>query len=481
MICAVLAAHLLLRSRQQATMAQDSVTQQTAAADRMRRMRARRKSAPSQPLLFERADWKLFLDPQSLPQKAGCEPHQIGRVVLKELVDNALDAGAGAVTLTGNACRCVIADGGPGIDPAQLPKLFAVNRPLLSSKLKRLPTRGMLGNGLRVVMGAVAALNGAINVTTRGQRYRLDIDRFAGTTRMEPMTAAPDVQGLRVELHFPQPLFESGDFNFARMAIQLAGSGYSHAGASLPGWYSPTALCDLLAAAPQEVPPSEVISDVFGITAAVTKPSERWAAAFINQAPRHPDPRIGEIGSDAIDGEYSARTGTVEINGAQIPYCVEAWVSAEMAGKDDNTRIALHPLLNRSPTLALLYGHADSTGLRLQGCGIDVKVNGPKRADYRIFLSLITPYLRLTGDGKAPFLGDFQAAIATVLKDAATQAYRSLVRPAASISVADAAALVMCAAYSAVGNYDDRQKIFPRRRLNLRRAVCRPNCRLRSI
>jgi hypothetical protein len=42
-----------------------------------------------------------------------------------------------------------------------VPRLFAVNRPLLSSKLKRLPLRGMLGHGLRVVMGAVAAFDGS--------------------------------------------------------------------------------------------------------------------------------------------------------------------------------------------------------------------------------------------------------------------------------------------------------------------------------
>ena len=40
-------------------------------------------------------------------------------------------------------------DNGPGLDPADVPRLFAVNRPLLSSKRRRLPLRGMLGNGLK--------------------------------------------------------------------------------------------------------------------------------------------------------------------------------------------------------------------------------------------------------------------------------------------------------------------------------------------
>jgi hypothetical protein len=42
----------------------------------------------------ERDDWQLFLDPQTLPQKAGCQPDELSALVLKELVDNALDTGA---------------------------------------------------------------------------------------------------------------------------------------------------------------------------------------------------------------------------------------------------------------------------------------------------------------------------------------------------------------------------------------------------
>jgi hypothetical protein len=67
------------------------------AAERMRRMRARRRElaeAPPAPLMFERQDWTLFLDRATLPQHAGCQPNELGRVVLKELVDNALDTGA---------------------------------------------------------------------------------------------------------------------------------------------------------------------------------------------------------------------------------------------------------------------------------------------------------------------------------------------------------------------------------------------------
>ena len=132
------------------------------------------RSAPQQTRSCSSAPIGAFsFDPRTLPQKAGCEPRQLGRIVAKELVDNALDAGADGVRVDGDLTRIVVRDNGPGIAPDKIATLFSVNRPLLSSKLKRLPTRGMLGNGLRVVMGAVVAFDGKLTVTSRRQRYEL--------------------------------------------------------------------------------------------------------------------------------------------------------------------------------------------------------------------------------------------------------------------------------------------------------------------
>ena len=46
----------------------------SAAAERMARMRARKAAAANiAPLMYERADWRLFVAPESLPQRAGAE------------------------------------------------------------------------------------------------------------------------------------------------------------------------------------------------------------------------------------------------------------------------------------------------------------------------------------------------------------------------------------------------------------------------
>jgi hypothetical protein len=145
------------------------VTSQSKAASSAteRKRQQRERDRQSSDLLYERQDWSLFLDVATLPQKAGCFPRDLRKIILKEIVDNALDTGAN-VTMDRDGRLWIISDDGPGIDPEKIPTIVSVNRPLLSSKLKRLPLRGMLGNGLRVVMGATAAFPGAsITVETR--------------------------------------------------------------------------------------------------------------------------------------------------------------------------------------------------------------------------------------------------------------------------------------------------------------------------
>jgi hypothetical protein len=167
----------------------------TPAAERKRQQRARDNVA----LLFEREDWRLFVDPATLPQKAGCQPENLCQIVLRELVDNALDEGAHA-TLRQAGNGWIIADDGPGLDPADVARLFAVNRPLLSRKRRRMPLRGMLGNGLRVVVGAVAASDGWLVIETRGHRLTLAVDAANGITTVADDQPVPFVPGLTVHI-----------------------------------------------------------------------------------------------------------------------------------------------------------------------------------------------------------------------------------------------------------------------------------------
>jgi len=69
---------------------------------------------------------------------------------------------------------------------------------MVSTKLLRLPTRGALGNGLRVVAGAVLASAGALVVVTRNQRIELRPERD-GTTTVVHVSSVKFPKGTRIE------------------------------------------------------------------------------------------------------------------------------------------------------------------------------------------------------------------------------------------------------------------------------------------
>src|SRR4051795_6868380 len=172
----------------------------SAAALRQRRSRERRRIARE--IEFVRADWALFLHPDRLPQKAGCPRDRLRTMILKELVDNALDAGAEVDLQPLDENTWQVTDDGPGLDRGQVVRLFAVNRPMVSTKLLRRPTRGAIGNGLRVVMGGVVASGGTLAVESRGARYVLDVDRGTGETVAIEEGRSDVATGTRVTVAF---------------------------------------------------------------------------------------------------------------------------------------------------------------------------------------------------------------------------------------------------------------------------------------
>jgi hypothetical protein len=125
--------------------------------------------------MFAREDWTLFRSLHTLGQKAGVSARQIPSLVAKELVDNALDASGDCEIAFHGANGFRVEDGGDGIpgDDEAIAALFSINRPLTSSKILRTPGRGALGNGLRVVAGAVLATGGTLEVSTRGRTLKL--------------------------------------------------------------------------------------------------------------------------------------------------------------------------------------------------------------------------------------------------------------------------------------------------------------------
>ena len=91
-------------------------------------------------------------------------------------------------------------DQGGGIDgdPAALAHLFSTGRAMLSGKFWRMPTRGLLGNGLRVMVAAVALSDGTITVETRGRRTVLRPRRIGCMTEVVETTLSDVTTGTRI-------------------------------------------------------------------------------------------------------------------------------------------------------------------------------------------------------------------------------------------------------------------------------------------
>jgi Histidine kinase-, DNA gyrase B-, and HSP90-like ATPase len=430
----------------------------TTAAERMRRYRTRKKAAAdaeaAKPLMFERADWQLFLDPATLPQKAGCSPTEIGAAALKELVDNALDSGA-SVTMLDADGAIWITDDGPGIDPDQVAALFAVNRPMLSSKLKRRPLRGMLGNGLRVVMGAVAAYDGKIAVSSRGRRQELTVDKITGKTIVLNSMSADVVKGTRIEISFHPGLIDEKAQTRARLAIHMAREGRIYRGPSRPSWYSANDLRNLmLTVTPPATTVGRFLSDVFAvnlddrrIARELSDEDVRTLHAELLAQPVDPVD-LGAIGPIFEGGyHYAIASGEAEIDGAAIPHTIETWVSCSAGERGDELDMQSATIVNGTLSFALIRASAGDGGIYIKDCGLDIFVRGPKRAQYTIFLSIITPYLKLINDGKTPYLASFETTIKKAIKEAALKSYRTVEKPPGALGIKEAAYQVMGDAY----------------------------------
>jgi hypothetical protein len=414
--------------------------------DRKRRQRQRERAAPA-PIVYSTEDWQLFLNPDTLPQKAACFASELPALVLKELADNALDEGSD-VKITLRNGKWLVSDNGPGLDPERVAELFAVNRPLRSSKLKRLPTRGMLGNGLRVVM----AWARDVTVETRGARLTLRVDEATGHTRVLQRESVSLLPGLTVVL----PASRKDDVKLANRAIALAKHGSVYKGPSLPHWYGAEDFARLLRATPAEATVGAVLADLglkapaefasLSAHAVATDPTPLLRQAR-RQAGRIEPEQIGRLGPDAHADcpGYASKAGIqLQRTGGRVPFVVEAHVECERSEAAEKT-VECSLTINRTPSLARVHARWRKNEILFVGCGLGVYVPAPG-GTYRVHISVITPHILLTTDGKAPDLEPYEDRIAAAILAACRQAHRAS-RPNRRISTKDAAWLVMERAY----------------------------------
>jgi hypothetical protein len=328
---------------------------------------------------------------------------------------------------------------------------------MVSSKLLRLPTRGALGNGLRVVAGAVLASQGKLVVTTRNQRITLRPERD-GTTTIVNTETVDFPKGTRIEIKLGPALPEDPcPLHWAQIACRIAKCGENYRGYSSAWWYDATQFHELLTAS-GETPVRELISRLDGCTG--QKAGQITAAAGLGrtlckdvtatQAHRlltvtreHSKPvkpeRLGFVGPDDNwlltvarecgfvdpddDSAYARTVGTARFGSsepfAEVPFVVEAWAEA---WEDDNIAVCV----NRTPVSANIDAGRDGCDIYLYGCGLnDTVAKAPKQQHFDIRINLITPYMPITSDGKEPDLSPFFDQIGVAVSKVVRKSRRS--------------------------------------------------------
>lgn len=391
-----------------------------------------------QDITFIREDWRLFYNLATLGQKAGVPRSLLGGLVVKELVDNALDAGAKVDCGNLDSGGIWVEDNGQGIDPAKIATLFSVNRPLTSTKLLRRPLRGALGNGLRVVVGAVYASGGKLRVRTRGQW--MTVEPQPDGRSIASLYGDPELEGaamgLRVEIELGPDCGINLSTSMERLSLTM-NSGPQFKGKSSAHWYDAGAFRELFhAAGAVEVNALVALMDgserSYSMGFGPVKCSE-MSHAQINEIHRiltKENPPIlakhmGSIGrqNGPYDGYAKVLTSfrssdNVPVN---LPCVIEVW--AEKTKEDEPT---VQFMVNRTLVPAQVKAWVDRKAgkMAISGCGLSHYM-ATGRTVCRFLCNIITPYMPVTNDGKDPDLLPLLDDLSSAFKKAAASAKRA--------------------------------------------------------
>jgi hypothetical protein len=346
----------------------------------------RRLLSLSGELQFESQDWADYADLSKLPRRSGVPSEKLRRLVLKELVDNALDEcdrvnRPGKVTVAVDRIkpdRYTVTDEGAGLNgtPQEIATVFSLRRPKATSKLWRLPKRGAVGNGIRVIVGAVASGGGRIIIETRGQRIVLRPQAHNGKTEIEAVTGSERVLGasIAIEINSSCPK-DDRELYWATTAIALA----RHRAESVyrrranPLWLDLDHLCEML----RSVTPGTTVRDftakldgctssqsrkqitqAFGLRRLCSDLTKEQAAELLRVLQSFARPvkakYLGLLGDSAWKSHTYAKCEGEFLTGdnypqAKIPFVVECWASAIGREKDDVTLGMF--TINRTPAI----------------------------------------------------------------------------------------------------------------------------------
>jgi hypothetical protein len=175
----------------------------------------RKKSESVQRETFATSRRLEFLSVSELEKQSGYSRDRWPEVIVKELVDNALDACEEAdvapqITVEITDDRIVVEDNGPGMPPSTVAGIVNLDERVSSRQAYMAPDRGAQGNATKVLVGMPFALRpddpGQLVIESHGQRHVLavTVDGLSDTPSVVLHTGPGLVRtGTRVEVHLP--------------------------------------------------------------------------------------------------------------------------------------------------------------------------------------------------------------------------------------------------------------------------------------
>ena len=413
-------------------------------------------------LLFKQHDWQLFTNINTLPQKAGVERSKILILVAKELTDNALDTGTKVhVNYVKNkegltrGGHFFVRDNGVGIagDNEHIARLFSINRELMSTKRLRLPYRGALGNGLRVVAGAMFSLGGYINVTTRGRTLKIKPSTNGHTTFDLLKAYNPaSITGLKEEDFTKGTLIEFcttskeydelGSLVWANRSVYI-NHGTLYSGQTSPFWYDSDSFHSLLETCGDGISVEEFISNFDGCSGVKGKKittaylgrnanslsfeeSEQLLQGALASAKVVTHQRIGIVGKLPISLAYHKLKTTITLDAAKgrynatLPVVVEMWAVPKKMGS--------YLFVNKTITTATIQTSFQGKYAIMYYGGLETWFEKKITTPLAIWINVLTPYMPITSDGKnpdfKPLETDINQMFEKVVKAAARRAKR---------------------------------------------------------
>jgi hypothetical protein len=165
---------------------------------------------------FTRSRAAEYFDAKELAAQTGQPISNFAMVVVKELVDNALDAcetsevapkiGIEVAAAEGRMLRITVNDNAGGIPADVVEKTLDYSIRVSDKAAYRSPTRGAQGNALKTIVGIPHALGSPEPVIIEGGGYRHEIRAWidpAGELRIEPERTPSEASGTSVSLTLP--------------------------------------------------------------------------------------------------------------------------------------------------------------------------------------------------------------------------------------------------------------------------------------